>query len=92
MEFDLAGFQHAESQKILNKMFQAMSTGMHVAEHFALAVVHGDDGKGAFWYTSPNDPNLLSEPLADTLRHAVDDHDPQDDGSTPPSSASPFPA
>jgi hypothetical protein len=36
---------------------------------FALAVVHGDDGKGAFWYTSPNDPTLLSEPLADTLSH-----------------------
>ena len=54
---------------------------------FALAVVHGDDGEGAFWYTSPNGPNLLSEPLADTLRHAADDLDPQDDGSTPPSSA-----
>jgi hypothetical protein len=55
---------------------------------FALAVVHGDDGEGAFWYTSPNGPNLLSEPLADTLRHAADDLDPKDDdGSTAPSSA-----
>jgi hypothetical protein len=54
---------------------------------FALAVVHGDDGEGAFWYTSPNGPNLLAEPLADTLRHAADDLDPKDDGSTAPSSA-----
>jgi hypothetical protein len=53
---------------------------------FALAVVHGDDGEGAFWYTSPNGPNLLAEPLADTLRHAADDLDPKDDGSTAPSS------
>jgi hypothetical protein len=54
---------------------------------FALAVVHGDGGEGAFWYTSPNGPNLLSEPLADTLRHAADELDPKDDGSTAPSSA-----
>jgi hypothetical protein len=54
---------------------------------FALAVVHGDDGKGAFLYTSPNGPNLLSEPLADTLLHTADDLGPQDDGSTAPSSA-----
>jgi hypothetical protein len=55
---------------------------------FALAVVHGDDGEGASGNTAPNGPNLLSEPLADTLRHAADDLDPKDDdGSTAPSSA-----
>src|ERR1700704_838599 len=27
---------------------------------FTLAVVHGDDGEGAFWYTLPNAPNLLA--------------------------------
>src|SRR5580704_8458881 len=40
---------------------------------FALAVVHGDDGEGVFWFTSPNSPNLLSEPLAQALRRVADD-------------------
>jgi hypothetical protein len=40
---------------------------------FALVVVHGDDGKGCFWYTSSSSGNLLAEPLTDALRDAAND-------------------
>jgi hypothetical protein len=55
---------------------------------FSLVVVHGDDGEGCFWYTSPSSHNLLAEPLADTLRHAADDLKAEDSGSTAPSGGS----
>ena len=34
-----AGFEHAEGQKVLNEVLQALSAGKHVAHHFALAVI-----------------------------------------------------
>ena len=34
---------------------------------FALAVVHGDDGEGVFWFMSPNSPNMFSGSLAEEL-------------------------
>jgi hypothetical protein len=53
---------------------------------FALAVVHGDEGEGVFWFTSPNSPNQFSEPLAEALRRAADDL--EDSGSKAPSGGS----
>ena len=39
VQLDVAGFEHAEGQKILDEMLQPMTTRVHVTEHFALAVV-----------------------------------------------------
>lgn len=51
---------------------------------FALAVVHGDDGEGVFWFMSPNSPNMFSGSLAEALRRAADDLEAES-GSTAPS-------
>jgi hypothetical protein len=52
---------------------------------FALVVVHGDDGEGCFWYTSPSDHNLLADPLTDALRNAANDLKSQSRLTEPPS-------
>ena len=51
---------------------------------FALAVVHGDDGEGVFWFMSPNSPNMFSGSLAEALPRAADDLEAES-GSTEPS-------
>jgi hypothetical protein len=51
---------------------------------FALAVVHGDDGEGVFWFMSPNSLNMFSGSLAEALRRAADDREAES-GSTEPS-------
>ena len=37
--FELAGFEHAEAQKVLDVTLQPLAVGVHVAQHFALALV-----------------------------------------------------
>ena len=39
VQLDFARLQHAERKEVLDEMLQAVSAGMHVAQHFALAVV-----------------------------------------------------
>jgi len=56
---------------------------------WALAVVLGR-GEGCHsWYYCAQRPNLLAEPLAYTLRHAADDHRPEDRLNQP---SSPWPS
>ena len=35
----LAGFEHAEAEEVLDEMLQPLAAGVHIAQHFALAIV-----------------------------------------------------